>query len=135
MDQGIAIGENEEWSEEFAPREKQLNKYMAECFLISLGDNVATLLTDTQPGAVAVRGEASRREIAATEPIRMGHKIALREIETGDAVVKYGVAIGAATRRIAPGEWVHLHNCRSCYDAQSSRLDVVTGAREETPYV
>ena len=108
---------------------------MAECFLIASRDNVATLLTDAEPGAVHVLGEAEAREIYATEPIRMGHKIALRAIEAGDPVVKYGVAIGTATRKICPGEWVHLHNCRSYYDAPSSKLDVVTGVRGETPYV
>lgn len=108
---------------------------MAECFQIAAKDNVATLLGDAEPGAVSVRGEAETREIAVTEPIRMGHKVALRAIGKGEAVVKYGVTIGEATRPIAPGEWVHLQNCRSLCDAGSSNLDVVTGVRGETPYV
>ncbi|MDE3150154.1 MAG: UxaA family hydrolase [Acidobacteriota bacterium] len=109
---------------------------MAECFQIVPTDNVATLLQDAGgPGVVAIRGEAEQREIRLAQPIRMGHKVALRAIETGAPVVKYGVPIGEATRFIAPGEWVHLHNCRSLYDAGSSSLDVETGAREEMPYV
>jgi altronate dehydratase small subunit len=108
---------------------------MAECFLITLHDNVATLLADTEPGAVVIRGEQQAREIEVTQPIKMGHKVALRAIAKGEQVIKYGVAIGVATRDITAGEWVHLHNCRSLCDAQSSRLDVVTGARGETPYV
>lgn len=108
---------------------------MAECFQIAATDNVATLLMDTGPGAIAVRGEGQAREIPATEPIRMGHKVALCAIGEGKPVVKYGVTIGIATRPIAPGEWVHLHNCKSLCDAVSSNLDVVTGVRAETPYV
>jgi altronate dehydratase small subunit len=107
---------------------------MAECFQIAGIDNVATLLTDAEPGKVAVGGEGETREVAMTEPIRMGHKVALCAIGEGELVVKYGVTIGVATRAIAPGEWVHLHNCKSLYDAVSSKVDVVTGARGETPY-
>lgn len=106
-----------------------------ECFQIARADNIATLLKDAEPGAVVIRGEAELSEIRLTQPITMGHKVALRAIEKGEAVVKYGVTIGLATRPIAPGEWVHLHNCRSLYDEGSSNLDVVTGARQETPYV
>ena len=108
---------------------------MAECFQIAPGDNIATLLADADPGVVMIRGDAEAREVRLVQPIQMGHKVAVREIAAGAAVVKYGVTIGAATRLIAPGEWVHLHNCRSLCDAGSSKLDVVTGAREETPYV
>ena len=39
-----------------------------------------------------------------------GHKYALRPIACGENVVKYGMPIGHATRDIAPGEHVHVHN-------------------------
>ena len=39
-----------------------------------------------------------------------GHKYARRAIAAGEAVVKYGMPIGHATRDIAPGEHVHGHN-------------------------
>jgi altronate dehydratase small subunit len=107
---------------------------MAECFQIAAADNVATLLADAEPGTIAAGGGGETREIALTEPIRMGHKVALRAIGKGEPVVKYGVTIGVATRPIGRGEWVHLHNCKSLHDAGSSNLDVTTGARGETPY-
>jgi altronate hydrolase len=44
------------------------------------------------------------------EPIPAGHKIALREIRRGEAVVRYGEAMGRATADIAPGRHVHTHN-------------------------
>ena len=42
-----------------------------------------------------------------------GHKIALRDIAAGEAVVKYGWPIGTASREIRAGEWVHVHNLKS----------------------
>lgn len=51
-----------------------------------------------------------------TEKIPAGHKYALREIKTGEYVVKYGEIIGRATSDIQEGEWVHTHNVRSHLD-------------------
>lgn len=107
---------------------------MAECFQIDLGDNVATLLQDADAGMVLVRGGGAVRELQLEQSIKIGHKIALCDIPAGSPVVKYGITIGEATCFIAQGQWVHLHNCRSLYDAGSSKLDVETGSREETPY-
>ncbi len=39
-----------------------------------------------------------------------GHKVAVRPIKRGEAVVKYGFPIGTATADIRPGEPVHTHN-------------------------
>jgi len=39
-----------------------------------------------------------------------GHKYALRDIAAGENVLKYGMPIGHATRAIARGEHVHVHN-------------------------
>ena len=39
-----------------------------------------------------------------------GHKYARRAIAAGEAVIKYGMPIGHATRDIAAGEHVHVHN-------------------------
>ena len=48
--------------------------------------------------------------------IPAGHKVALRAIAAGERVVKYGFPIGVATKPIAPGEWVHVHNLRTALD-------------------
>ena len=42
-----------------------------------------------------------------------GHKYALRDIAEGEDVVKYGMPIGHATRPIAKGEHVHVHNVKT----------------------
>ncbi len=104
-------------------------------FQIRTTDNVATLLGDAAAEArVVVRGEQQLPQITAREPIQEGHKMALVRIEPGDQIMKYGTSIGTATQAIEPGEWVHLHNCRSNYDARSSTLDVTTGASTDVRY-
>jgi hypothetical protein len=72
--------------------------------------------------------------ITANQSIGLGHKIALRAHEPGEAVTKYGVRIGHATVSISPGDWVHLHNCASDLDERSNSLEVTTGAPTDTIY-
>ncbi|MDO5605440.1 MAG: altronate dehydratase family protein [Paracoccus sp. (in: a-proteobacteria)] len=48
--------------------------------------------------------------LIAQADIPSGHKIALRAIAAGAAVLKYGQVIGVATADIAAGDHVHLHN-------------------------
>lgn len=48
--------------------------------------------------------------IIARDLIGRGHKVALRDITAGKEVHKYGQVIGVATKDIAVGEHVHLHN-------------------------
>lgn len=106
-----------------------------ECFQIEKQDNVATLLQDAVKfERIVVRGAGSGITLSAIESIRAGHKVAQQPIAAGERVIKYGFPIGEATREILPGEWVHLHNCRSLYDAASSSLDIESGARTERDY-
>lgn len=96
---------------------------------------MATLLNDAPAECeVLVRGPREGGRLRVLDAIQTGHKIALRDIAEGDPVLKYRSRIGEATRPIRAGEWVHLHNCRSLYDAASSSLDLHTGARTETRY-
>jgi altronate hydrolase len=70
-------------------------------------DPVAIARHDLAAGDPLVGGE---RPLLAREPIPSGHKVALRTLEEGQAVHKYGQVIGVATRRIVAGEHVHDHN-------------------------
>jgi len=54
--------------------------------------------------------------IAVKEDIEKGHKVAIRNIEKGEDIVKYGFPIGHATTDIAAGEWVHTHNMTTNLD-------------------
>ena len=49
---------------------------------------------------------------AALADIPVGHKVALVALKEGDAVIKYGESIGAASVGIRAGDWVHTHNLK-----------------------
>jgi altronate dehydratase small subunit len=101
----------------------------SSAFQVAAADNVATLLGEGAEGStLIVVGPAGKREIVAREKIELGHKVALTAIAEGEAIIKFGVVIGIAMRRIEPGEWVHLHNCRSQLDERSGGFDLRTGA-------
>jgi len=104
---------------------------MSRAFQIQPGDNVATLMDDVTAGAVEIIG-AEKATVNATESISRGHKIALREIAANEAVIKFGVRIGHATRAIPRGAWVHLHNLASDLDERSGTLDLHSGAPTDT---
>ena len=67
-------------------------------------DNVATLL-DYDTACTCLSDGTT---IASDIPF--GHKVALRTIDVGAPVIKYGVTIGLAITPIATGEHVHVHN-------------------------
>ena len=79
---------------------------MRTTLLIEAKDNVAVALSDLASGS-------SHAGVELREPIRAGHKIAIRPIRAGENVVKYGYPIGVASVAIAAGEHVHSHNLAS----------------------
>jgi altronate dehydratase small subunit len=84
--------------------------------LIRDNDNVATATRDIKAGEI-ITIPARNRHVAVTaqQDIRFLHKIALRDIAAGERICKYGAVIGEATRPIAAGEHVHVHNIRSLW--------------------
>jgi len=74
-------------------------------------DDVATVLRAIEPGErVRVQCGGAQRDVAAREAIPLGHKVALREMDTGTRVRKYGEFIGRLTADVREGAWVHTHN-------------------------
>jgi len=104
----------------------------ARCFQIKAEDNVATMLEDAA-GLAQVLGPAPG-ELALTEPVALGHKVALRDIAPGEPVIKFGARIGHAKQAIPRGAWVHLHNLGSDLDERSGTLDLHSGAPTDTAY-
>lgn len=75
-------------------------------------DNVLVLARTAPAGAeLVLEGEPIRLETG----LGLGHKIAARDIAQSDKIIKYGMPIGSATRDIARGEHIHLHNMASDY--------------------
>jgi altronate dehydratase small subunit len=77
-------------------------------------DNVATALTLLEAGEEVVIGRGDpRTRITLSEPVPFGHKVAVRLIDEGALVIKYGQIIGRSTARIEAGQHVHVHNIES----------------------
>jgi altronate hydrolase len=74
---------------------------------LHLSDNVAVARVPIPAGAeLRVDGIG----VVALDPIPAGHKIALRAIQPGDSVERYGQVIGRAKQVIEPGRHIHTHN-------------------------
>jgi altronate hydrolase len=68
-------------------------------------DHVAVALAD-----VATGDRVGPQGLVAQTIVPKAHKIALRRIAKGEAVRKFGLIIGHASKDIAAGEHVHVHN-------------------------
>ena len=64
-------------------------------------DDVAVAVSPVSKGETALG-------VTALEDIPAGHKMALRDIATGEPVKKYGMPIGRATQDIVKGETNHF---------------------------
>ncbi|HWQ52612.1 MAG TPA: altronate dehydratase family protein [Bryobacteraceae bacterium] len=70
-------------------------------------DNIAVARVPLAPGTEVAAGPA---RVVVRQAIPAGHKVAIAAIQAGDYVLRYGQAIGRASRAVAPGEHVHTHN-------------------------
>ena len=86
------------------------------------GDDVAVAVRDVSPGPVVVAylDSDDRVTLTALEPVALGHKIAVRDLETDCDVTEYGACIGRTLRPVRQGELVHIHNLRSVRWPRSS---------------
>lgn len=51
--------------------------------------------------------------VAAIEAIPIGHKVALKDMNVGDTVIKYGVDMGKVVAPIKKGQHAHVHNIKT----------------------
>jgi (2R)-sulfolactate sulfo-lyase subunit alpha len=79
-------------------------------------DTVGVATVDIKAGEV-VRGlymdSQDATEVEALMDIPLGHKIALKDLKSGDTVTKYGQDIGRVVADIRRGEHVHVHNLKT----------------------
>ena len=76
-------------------------------------DNCATSLADIKAGTEILINDQLKINILSD--IRLGHKFALKDINKGSTIIKYGEIIGLATQEIKIGDWIHTHNIKSAY--------------------
>ncbi|MEM7303019.1 MAG: UxaA family hydrolase [Pseudomonadota bacterium] len=60
-----------------------------------------------------VTHDNSSFELEAKHDVPIGHKVALKDLKTGDTAIKYGEDIGKFVGDAATGEHVHTHNLKT----------------------
>ena len=83
---------------------------MKEFIKINECDNVIIALRDYKKDEVI---DLEDEKITLLEDINRGHKIAIKNINKGENIVKYGLPIGYALEDIKEGSWVHTHNTKT----------------------
>lgn len=79
--------------------------------VLNTRDNVATAVRLLNHGdSINIAVGENVVNVLLLQAIPFGHKFALKDIEGGGQIVKYGEKIGQATVRIKKGEHVHVHN-------------------------
>ena len=68
-------------------------------------DNVVVALKNLRSGE-----RLSDLGVVLLDDIAAGHKAAVRGIDAGEALIRYGQIIGFASAEIEPGRHVHTHN-------------------------
>ena len=80
-------------------------------FVSDPNDNVAFALTDLQLGEELKLIVGKRSVfIKFLDNIPYQHKFSIKPIVGGEEIIRYGEIIGEATKDIAIGEHVHIHN-------------------------
>ena len=73
-------------------------------------DSVIIMLRPYEPGEQV---NVDERTITVRQAVPVGHKLAVKRIEAGQGVIKFGYSIGNAIDLIEPGDWVHTHNVKT----------------------
>ena len=84
---------------------------MCNALLIDGRDNVAVVIEPIARGSAVTWVSGGRtQQLTALDAIPPYHKIAVRPMEPGAPVIKYGEVIGTAACAIEAGRHVHTHN-------------------------
>src|SRR5687768_8390032 len=93
----------------------------AHLIVLDPADSVGVSPGALRAGDVVATPDGRERVIRAR--VRPGHKVALRDHDEGEPVIKYGARIGVATARILEGDYVHTHNLVTVRGRRDSRPD------------
>ena len=80
-------------------------------------DNVGVVVVEDLAAGVemlcVVIQDNSEFRCTLNQNVPIGHKVALKDLNVGDTVVKYGQDIGRVTLAVRKGEHVHIHNLKT----------------------
>jgi (2R)-sulfolactate sulfo-lyase subunit alpha len=62
---------------------------------------------------VCVTHDNSTFRLTCSEDVPIGHKVALKDMNQGDTVFKYGEDIGIMKADVKKGEHLHIQNCKT----------------------
>ncbi len=81
------------------------------------GDGVGVVVVEGVKAGQALVGwimeDDKDVKVQAKSAIPIGHKVALKDYQPGDTVIKYGVDIGKVVAPIKRGEHLHVHNVKT----------------------
>ena len=81
------------------------------------GDGVGVVVVEGVKKGQALNGwimeDDKDLKMVAQSDIPIGHKLALRDYQPGDTVIKYGVDIGKVVAPIRKGEHTHIQNLKT----------------------
>jgi (2R)-sulfolactate sulfo-lyase subunit alpha len=80
-------------------------------------DTVAVVVVEGVKAGMELNGwimdDNKHIKMTARQDIPIGHKIALKDMSSGDTVIKYGVDIGKVVAPMKAGEHAHVHNIKT----------------------
>ena len=80
-------------------------------------DNVGVVVVEDLKAGTDMLGVITETDatirVTAKQDIPIGHKVALKDLNEGDTVVKYGADVGRMVGSAKTGEHVHIHNHRT----------------------
>lgn len=80
-------------------------------------DTVAVVVVEGVTAGMTLNGwimdEDKMTSVDARQDIPIGHKVALKDMKTGDTVLKYGLDIGKVVAPIKAGEHAHVQNIKT----------------------
>ncbi len=101
---------------------------------LNASDNVVIAVDEFPAGVAVLPG------VTARERVPRGHKMAAAPIHSEAPIRKFGQIIGFASRPIAPGEWVHEHNCavrefaRDYHFGEDARPESIAAIRDQPTF-
>ena len=90
---------------------------MIHCVLHDAADTVAVVVVEGVTAGTPMTGwvmdDDRLIELQARQDIPIGHKVALKDMNVGDTVVKYGIDMGKVVAPIQKGEHAHVQNVKT----------------------
>lgn len=86
-------------------------------FLVHNHEDVVGVVTTNVSHGESVEGvfmnNGAKVSVSSLSEIPLGHKIAIKDIKSGEKIIEYGEVIGEATSEIKKGQHVHTHNIKT----------------------